>query len=255
MKYLNLGCGSKVVEDGDWDNIDFRPANYSVKKVNILKGLPYADSSVDAVYSSHMLEHFNRYDAQRHIEECYRVLKRGGIVRICVPNLENICREYLRMLDNVRTDVRYEDKYDYEVIELIDQMTRRTCGGEMDEYWASHQPNDEYVLKRSGYPEGYVHPNLRKKCNSFLSACKKLVRKLPIVQSYFRLRFINSGENHLWMYDSYSLTRLLNGCGFRNISVKDYNVSNILNWREYGLEVNAEGTEYKPNSLYVEAVK
>jgi len=49
--------------------------------------LPFDDNSVDYVFSSHLLEHLFHEDALRLLEEIHRILKPGGWVRICVPDL------------------------------------------------------------------------------------------------------------------------------------------------------------------------
>lgn len=78
MRYLNLGCGNRFCNDPEWINIDFNSVYDNVKSINILKGLPFADESVDAVFSSCMLEHLTKDQAQRHLKECFRVLRPGG---------------------------------------------------------------------------------------------------------------------------------------------------------------------------------
>ena len=55
MKRLNFACGSRI--HPDWINIDFSPIDKRVKKVNLLRTLPFADKSFDIAYSSHFLEH------------------------------------------------------------------------------------------------------------------------------------------------------------------------------------------------------
>lgn len=55
---------------------------------NIQYGIPFTDNSVDVVYSSHMLEHLFSEDAKTFMKEAFRVLKRGGVARICVPDLD-----------------------------------------------------------------------------------------------------------------------------------------------------------------------
>ena len=62
---------------------------------NLDKTFPWPDSSVDAVYSSHTLEHFSREDGRRFLTECHRVLRKGGIIRIVVPDLHHDVVEYL----------------------------------------------------------------------------------------------------------------------------------------------------------------
>ena len=39
FKMFNIACGSRF--DDRWINIDFHPVSKKVKKVNILKGLPF----------------------------------------------------------------------------------------------------------------------------------------------------------------------------------------------------------------------
>ena len=56
--------------------------------------LPFADDSVDFVYSSHVLEHFHREVAARLLAEVRRVLRPRGYVRICVPDLEHAVALY-----------------------------------------------------------------------------------------------------------------------------------------------------------------
>jgi SAM-dependent methyltransferase len=61
---------------------------------NLERGVPLDSNVADYVYSSHVLEHFHQEDAARLIADMYRVLKPGGIVRVCVPDLEIAVRLY-----------------------------------------------------------------------------------------------------------------------------------------------------------------
>ncbi len=63
------------------------------------------------------------------------------------------------------------------------------------------------------------------------------------------------GETHQWMYDECNLRLALKQAGFRDITVRHFNESDIPDWKSFGLEVDEEGNEYKPESLYVECVK
>jgi SAM-dependent methyltransferase len=58
-------------------------------------GIPFADESVNYIYTSHWLEHLFLDHADRLLREAYRVLKVGGTVRICVPDLDFAVSEYL----------------------------------------------------------------------------------------------------------------------------------------------------------------
>jgi SAM-dependent methyltransferase len=63
------------------------------------------------------------------------------------------------------------------------------------------------------------------------------------------------GEAHRWMYDRISLRVLLEDSGFRSICVCSAETSRIPNWPAYSLDTNADGSVYKPRSLYMEALK
>jgi SAM-dependent methyltransferase len=69
------------------------PAN--VKWMNITKPFPFKDNSVDAVYSSHTLEHLTYEEGAFVFSECFRVLKANGAIRIIVPDLFHLINGYL----------------------------------------------------------------------------------------------------------------------------------------------------------------
>ena len=85
---LNLGCGGRF--HPEWTNIDFYSSGGAVIAHDLNLGIPFPDSSFDVVYHSHVLEHFPKAKARRFIAECVRVLKPGGILRVVVPDLEDL---------------------------------------------------------------------------------------------------------------------------------------------------------------------
>ena len=68
-------------------------------------------------------------------------------------------------------------------------------------------------------------------------------------------RFRLSGEVHQWMYDRYSLHELLSSIGFTGIVQRSASESYIPRWSKYNLDTEADGTVYKPDSIYMEAIK
>lgn len=125
---LNLGCGS--VTPAGWQNVDYalgarlarlpvvgRLANGlgliklrwdpSIVIHDLSRPFPWAPESVDAIYSSHTLEHFDRADGLRFLLECFRVLKPSGVIRIVVPDLATHVNRYLSGV--VRADGFLED--------------------------------------------------------------------------------------------------------------------------------------------------
>lgn len=63
------------------------------------------------------------------------------------------------------------------------------------------------------------------------------------------------GETHQWMYDWVHLRSVLLKVEFSEVHRQVYNTSLIPNWNDYGLDLDDDGNEYKPGSLYVEAIK
>lgn len=281
MKLLNLGCGSCYHHD--WVNIDFNSNNQYVVEHNLLKGIPFKDRSIDVVYHSHVLEHFSKNDGENFIGECYRVLKNDGIIRVAVPNLESIAREYLRNLALAgKGDKEGEDNYNWIKLELLDQMVRTTSGGEMAKYlYQSKIPNEEYIFKRIGIAGKNIRNYYLKRQEEIASSSEKhpyIASKKKIIKNFIKnlilksllklkiLEFVSdpevlkiakfrvSGEIHQWMYDSYSLKKMLIESGFSEVQVCSAFESQIENWEEYQLDVVA-GEIRKPDSLFIEARK
>jgi SAM-dependent methyltransferase len=63
------------------------------------------------------------------------------------------------------------------------------------------------------------------------------------------------GDAHRWMYDRINLGALLQDTGYQQIRVRSFDTSRIADWASYELDQNGYGQEYKPESLYLEAIK
>ena len=51
--------------------------------------VPETDNSVALIYCSHTLEHLDKESSIRFINECHRILKKGGVLRVALPNTKN----------------------------------------------------------------------------------------------------------------------------------------------------------------------
>jgi len=95
-KRLHLGCGSKKFPG--WINVDMNPKGDFT--LDMREGLPFADSSVECIYTEHSLEHFYREDDGPFLlGECLRVLEPGGWIRITVPDAQIFLDFYHGKLD------------------------------------------------------------------------------------------------------------------------------------------------------------
>lgn len=252
---LNIGCGN--IYSPEWNNIDF-VKNKDITYWDIRKGLPYPDSSMDAVYSSHLFEHLSHAEANNLLAEINRVLKTNGVLRIAVPDLKRICEEYLICLSNVEKDPSRENslRYDWIMLELIDQMVREKRGGLMRETINSKNFDKEYAYRRVGDIALSGADNNPRSDTEFTMKLKKIKRFLKSV--------INpdkdprkTGEVHKWMYDSFSLSRLLSARGFKNIKITDFDKSLIKNWDLYKFDSSKfdQTKQKKPESIYIEGLK
>jgi hypothetical protein len=71
-----------------------------------------------------VLEHLDREHAPAFLRECRRVLKPGGVLRVVVPDLEQMARVYLDILDRPRTTEK-RTALEFATEEIFDQMVRR----------------------------------------------------------------------------------------------------------------------------------
>lgn len=281
MKLLNLGCGE--THHIKWTNIDFSSRCTTVICHNLLKGIPFQDNVFDAVYHSHLLEHFSKTNALFLIKECFRVLKPSGIIRVVVPDLEMIVTNYQKSLNGVLNSIEgAEQNYDWMMIELLDQLTRNHSGGEMARYLNNPKiPNKDFIVSRIGDSSFLpsVNPSIipDKLYLRIISKIKKInTRTILMKLKGFRRTFIlflirgllnkdefkaceeglfrNSGEIHRWMYDRFSLNRLLENTGFNEIKVCTANESYIPDFNIYQLDV-VNGKVRKPESLFIEGLK
>lgn len=82
---LDLGCGTKKREGFTGCDSRAFPGVDAVCNLGAEKW-PWADSSVDEVYSCHMLEHLNAQERIHFVNELHRVMKPGTKAQIIVPH-------------------------------------------------------------------------------------------------------------------------------------------------------------------------
>jgi predicted SAM-dependent methyltransferase len=245
------------------------PVGNEVIQCNFLNGIPFESNRFDLVYHSHVLEHFSKADGEKFIAECYRILKPGGVIRIALPNLEVIAKEYLSNIDRaMKGEENAEHDYDWIMLEMYDQTVRNQSGGGMLEYISKDKiPNEEYIFNRVGEGAKKWMPQTSNQ-TSKQSIISKVIQRPGLLLKGIRHLFVKSvlpgkdfqtykvgqfrfgGEIHQWMYDRFSLGRLLKQVGFSEVMVRTATESYIDNWKEYKLDDPTENA-----SLFIEAVK
>ena len=116
---LDLGGGARKGDRG-WTVVDFDfRADITY---DLARGVPFPDSSVDEINTSHMLEHLEYPDIVRLLDECYRVLKIGGTLNVSVPSARLYIESYVRG-ENFRSASELRDCIgDYKTESLIDEL-------------------------------------------------------------------------------------------------------------------------------------
>ena len=94
---LHIGCGSDIIPD--FCNTDIEDWSGQCDYVVDARNLSMFDSGrFELVYARQVLEHIPPYDTVTALKEWRRVLMAGGKVKISVPDLEQVFREWL--IDN-----------------------------------------------------------------------------------------------------------------------------------------------------------
>lgn len=157
VNILNLGCGTKTSSRPDVVNIDwsiylrlkrsvvlrhvapfflrgerlerFQGIPENILVYNLRNGIPFATESVCVVYHSHVLEHLERSAAVQFMSEVRRVLVKGGIHRVVVPDLETLAREYLNHLDLCGHQPSHGITHDDFIGAMLEQCVRTEGAG------------------------------------------------------------------------------------------------------------------------------
>lgn len=114
-RYLEYGCGWAGPAPDGWRSFDASPTlrlerlpligrfvrknrrrfPANVEFGDVVKGLPVAEASFDAVYCSHVLEHLALADLRTALKNTFRLLKPGGVFRLVVPDLAFLASRYV----------------------------------------------------------------------------------------------------------------------------------------------------------------
>src|SRR3989338_4265525 len=83
---VDIGCGMPAQKYKNCFGIDVNPDYNPDLLHNCDEGMPFADQSLEFINSDNTLEHFkNPYFV---LKECYRCLRKGGTMRLVVPNCQ-----------------------------------------------------------------------------------------------------------------------------------------------------------------------
>ncbi len=272
--FVNLGCGSVFIDSPEWINLDFAPLSSSVRQANLLGRLPLESGETSFVYSSHFFEHIPRSQVPTFLMECFRIMKPGAVIRLVLPDLENMARAYLKHRDQGE-----HKKADFLVTEIIDQCVRTVPGGEMGALFRDMSSQEhleplelelkQFVYERVGEVIGTKETEQRRgseqpftlKVRAALNFLRKLILRVwlyPLPAAFKRqnVSFAEVGEKHQWVWDFYQLGGALKKAGFINVARMSASMSAVEDIPVSILDLHPNGEPRKgAGSMYAEARK
>jgi len=87
---LHVGSGGHYIKG--WINIDFLAAPPVDVSADASAALPFRSNSVDYIHSEDFIEHVEFDGGKRFVEEAFRVLRPGGVMRLLTPDLRALIR-------------------------------------------------------------------------------------------------------------------------------------------------------------------
>ena len=100
VKKLHIGCGNHVLKN--WLNSDFLPSSNKILHLDATKPFPLKDNTFNYIFSEHMIEHISYSHGRQMLNECYRVLKKNGKIRVSTPDLAFL----IRLFGSKRSDLQ-----------------------------------------------------------------------------------------------------------------------------------------------------
>jgi predicted SAM-dependent methyltransferase len=124
---------------------------------DIVAGLPIAAGSAKAVYASHVLEHLSREDFDTALRNTLKVMARGALFRLVVPDLEVRARLYLERV--AAGDGQAAD--DFVGSTFLGRQSRprglkgqaRALFGNSDHLWMYDRPAMRRALTEAGFTD------------------------------------------------------------------------------------------------------
>ena len=182
---LNIGCGDAPTPG--WTNYDNSPAvrlarwplltgglrsvglidagnvafiancrRLGISHANAARRIPHANGTVDVVYSSHMIEHLDRWEAESFLAECLRVLKPGGVLRLVAPDLRWTILEYMEKgrADEFLAQLQFDLDRPHGLVEGL----RRLLSGGRGHHWMYDGPSLSRLVAHGGFAAVEIVP-------------------------------------------------------------------------------------------------
>jgi SAM-dependent methyltransferase len=247
--------------DGEWNVVrfaaPFRGVSGADRLIDAAGPLPFGASSFDAIYARRIVEHLAPDEAKHFVDEARRLLVQDGVLRVSVPDTEALARDYLAATSRARAEPRADTVKDVHEKRwlYIDQFVRRVPGGALARHIASGEMSEENLRHAFGDALGTIAVAAKPSTSPFKPRWRQRLKEAARILR--RRRWVHethaTREAHLWIYDRFSLPRLLSAAGFSDIRIVGPEVSAIPGWARWSLDMSEFGAYPFEPSLTLEA--
>ena len=155
--FLHVGCGPQYKSGiKGFDNDNWKEIRFDIdEKVNpdivgtLLDMTQVETGSVDAIFSSHNIEHIFPHEVSIALKEFYRVLKDDGMVVLACPDLQSVCEA---VVNDKLLEPLYETSHGDKIAPIDILYGWRTPIAEGNEYMA-HKGGFTYSVLNGAFLE------------------------------------------------------------------------------------------------------
>ena len=238
---LNLNIGSGDYHITDFVSLDLDSERYHANDKNsfinfdIRKDLlPYADSKVNNIYISHVIEHIENTYIENLFHECFRVLKKGGVLRISTPDAK-----FLYDVSQFKNSYWTWRKHWFEDADNVEENLDTSKLSQID-----------YFIKEIATPKSPYYKNKISNIPTDLDFNNYSYNELVnLLNKNLQFRYEFSGD-HIKYWDFDKVYNLGQKCGFKEIINSKYlgSVSELMRRDEFDQKAVMM-------SLYVDLIK
>ena len=145
---LHVGCGRNILPG--WINADISPRADLI--IFLERKLPFKSGYLERIYSEHVLEHVPYERAVFFLKEAKRTLQPGGVIRIAMPDLDDL-------IDGYQKDWRHFDWVNWPAHRFI--KTRAEMINVAFRWWGHQHLYNREELKRALQEAGFDHYSFR----------------------------------------------------------------------------------------------
>lgn len=231
-RFYNIGAGR--FRHHYWTNIDLQTGSLSEGwtredidfDIGRNQALPIADGIAEAIYTSHTIEHVRDESVINLFSESYRVLRKGGALRIVCPDIDLAVSAYRR------SDSFFFEQVYGEVVPSLEHGLVRFFATELIDLQSKHAINDSevHLLLHSNGEQCWM--------DTLLNLCSEEIQRIH-------------PDNHINWFNEDKLLTMLRRVGFNNVFISRYGQSTIPVLRD----IRYFDSTLPFMSLYIEAVK